>query len=121
VQAVVRKPGEGKLVPPGTHGSVTIKVADEVVTIFETRREEGDSGDPGLHSHPGFAETLYVVSGEWEFVVDDRDLIVDAGTLVHLPRGVFHSFRSTGRARGTLLGIAVPGGVEDLFEESRGG
>lgn len=119
MEAVVLKKGEGKVIPrPVTHGSVTIKVANERSTIFETERAAGNAGGPALHSHPGFDETFYVVSGEWEFVAGEEKIVAEAGTVVHLPRGIFHSFRSTGRLDGMLIGIAVPGGIEDFFEEA---
>jgi len=119
VKAVVVKHGEGTTIPrPGTHGSVTIKAATGASTVFETERRAGDAGGPGVHSHPGFDETFYVVSGEWEFVVEDDTLAASPGTVVYLPRGVFHTFRSTGRVDGTLVGVAVPGGIEDFFEEA---
>jgi mannose-6-phosphate isomerase-like protein (cupin superfamily) len=119
VEAIVRKRGEGSTIPrPGTHGSVTIKAATGASTVFETQRPAGDAGGPAVHSHPGFDETFYVVSGEWEFVVGDDTITADAGMVVHLPRGVFHTFRSTGRVDGTLVGVAVPGGIEDFFEEA---
>lgn len=105
---------------PVMHGSVTIKVANETSTVFETERAAGDARGSGLHSHPGFDETFYVVSGEWEFIAGDRTVLADAGTVVHLPRGIFHHFRSTGRLEGKLFGIATPGGIEDYFEEAAG-
>jgi mannose-6-phosphate isomerase-like protein (cupin superfamily) len=71
-----------------------------------------------LHSHPAFDETFYILSGEWEFVAGERTLVAAAGAVIHLPRGLFHSFRSTGRLDGKLLGIAAPGGIEDFVEES---
>jgi mannose-6-phosphate isomerase-like protein (cupin superfamily) len=119
VEAIVLKQGEGHTIPrPGSNGWVTIKAATGAGTVFETQRRAGDAGGPGMHSHPGFDETFYVVSGEWEFVVGDDTIAADAGTSVHLPRGVFHTFRSTGRIDGTLIGVAVPGGIEEFFEEA---
>jgi len=119
VEVVVLRRGAGRVIPrPMTLGSVTIKIADETSAIFETRRAAGDTGGSGPQSHPGFDETFYVVAGEWEFVVGDRRVVAEPGTVVHLPRGIFHGFRSTGRLDGTILGIAVPGGIEDLFEEA---
>lgn len=103
---------------PMTKGSVTVKVAGETSTMFEIHRRAGDARGPGLHSHPGFDESFYVLSGEWEFVAGDQMIIAEAGTVVHLPRGIFHGFRSTGRVDGKLLGVAVPGGIEDSFEEA---
>jgi mannose-6-phosphate isomerase-like protein (cupin superfamily) len=117
--AIVLKRGEGHTIPrPGTHGMVTIKAATGACTLFETQRRAGDAGGPGVHSHPGFDETFYVVSGEWEFAVADGRVVADAGAVVHVPRGAFHTFRSAGRIDGTLVGVAVPGGIEDFFEEA---
>ena len=119
MDTIVMQAGEGKVIPrPTTHGSVTLKVANGASTVFDTERSAGDADGPGLHAHPGFDETFYIVSGEWEFVAGDRTFVSGPGTVVHLPRGVFHTFRSTGRLDGKLLGIAVPGGIEDFFEES---
>jgi mannose-6-phosphate isomerase-like protein (cupin superfamily) len=119
VKALHCGPGEGRtFARPSTGGSVTVKIASEAVTVFETTRPAGDDGGPGLHSHVAFDETFYVVSGEWEFAAGDDRIIAGAGETVHLPRGIFHSFRSTGREEGRLVGIAVPGGIEDFFEEA---
>lgn len=118
-EAAVLRRGEGRVIPrPGTRGHVTIKVSSESSTVFETQRPAGDAGGASLHAHPGFDETFYVVAGEWEFVLDDRMIVADEGTVVHVPRGVFHGFHSTGRAGGKLVGIAVPGGIEHFFEEA---
>ncbi|MEP7223912.1 MAG: hypothetical protein ABI783_03005, partial [Actinomycetota bacterium] len=85
MDAVIVESGEGKVIPrPMTHGSVTVKIANDVSTIFETERAMGDAGGPGLHSHPGFDETFYVMSGEWEFVAGDRTIVGGTGTVVHL-------------------------------------
>jgi mannose-6-phosphate isomerase-like protein (cupin superfamily) len=95
-----------------------VKVANEAATVFETARACGDAGGPGPHSHPGFDETFYVLSGEWEFTMGDRTVFAEQGTVVYLPRGIFHSFKSTGRLDGRLLGVAVPGGIEEFFAEA---
>lgn len=114
-------PGEGVVLrtpTPSAHGSVTIKVATGAMTVFETHRPKGDPGGPQRHSHPRFDETFYVLSGEWEFTLGERSVVAGPGTVVHVPRGTFHGFRSTGTADGRLIGMAVPGGIEDYFEEA---
>jgi mannose-6-phosphate isomerase-like protein (cupin superfamily) len=119
LDAIVLKSEEGKLISrPQTHGAVTIKIANGASTLFQAERSAGDSAGPGLHSHPGFDESFYLVSGEWEFVANDKKIFAEEGTLVHIPRGAFHGFRSTGRLDGKILVIAVPGGIEDFFEEA---
>ncbi|MGZ4131047.1 MAG: cupin domain-containing protein [Actinomycetota bacterium] len=119
MEAIVLANGDGRVFGrPTTNGEVVVKVATEAATIFETQRVAGDALGPGRHAHPGFDETFYVVDGEWEFTAADRTIVAERGTVVHLPRGIFHSFRSTGRLDGRLIGIAVPGGIEDFFAEA---
>ena len=115
---LVKKPGEGQVYARrATGGSVTVKVASEAATVFEANRPAGNSGGPPPHSH-GFDETFYVVSGEWEFVAGGDAVLAVAGTLIHIPRGTVHGFRSTGSTEGKLVGIAVPGGIERFFAEA---
>jgi mannose-6-phosphate isomerase-like protein (cupin superfamily) len=119
MKAIVRNAGDGEVFGrPTAGGSVTVKLSGGSATVFETQRAAGDAGGQAQHSHPGFDETLYVVSGQWEFVAGDERFVADAGAVVHLPRGIFHSFRSTGQTDGKLVGIAVPGGIEELFAEA---
>jgi mannose-6-phosphate isomerase-like protein (cupin superfamily) len=122
VPTVVRT-GEGRTFPrPDTGGAVTIKLARETtggaITVWESHRAAGDTRGPGLHSHPGFDEMFYVLAGEYAFRAAGRRFTAPAGTCVFIPRGMFHTFSSTGVSDGRLLSLAVPGGVEDFFEES---
>lgn len=121
--AIVVQRGEGTtLARPDTGGEVTIKLSSEgtggVLTAWESRRRAGDDRGTALHSHPGFDETFYVLAGEYGFTAGGRTFRAPAGTFVFIPRGVFHTFASTGAAPGRLLSFAVPGGVEDFFEET---
>ena len=118
MEPIVVRSGEGTVYRrPRTQGVVTVKLSSGAATLFETARATGDDQGPGIHSHAAFEETFYVVAGEWEFVVGERTVVVDAGSVVHIPPGVFHAFRSTGRLDGKLVGVAVPGGIEHFFEE----
>jgi mannose-6-phosphate isomerase-like protein (cupin superfamily) len=120
---IVVPPGGGTTFPrPDTGGAVTIKLAREAtggaITVWESHRSTGDTRGPGVHSHPGFDEMFYVLAGEYEFTAAGRRFAAPAGTFVFLPRGMFHTFVSTGAADGSLLGFGVPGGIEDFFEEA---
>jgi quercetin dioxygenase-like cupin family protein len=121
-QAIVFGPGDGKVIPrPDTNGVVTLKLGREAtngaVTVFETSRARGDAGGPGLHSHPGFDEMFYVLSGEFVFTVGSEEIHAGTGSFVYLPRGIFHGFHGGGKSEDKLLAISVPGGIEDAFEE----
>ncbi len=121
-QPIVVPVGGGKSLPrPDTGGVVTIKLSSEMTggacTIWESKRAGGDTGGPGVHSHPGFDETFYVLAGEYQFTIGHEKVIAPTGTTVFVPRGTFHTFSSTGLSEGRLLAFAVPGGIEDFFEE----
>ena len=120
--AVVSAPGEGHTIPrPDTGGAVTIKVSSDqtggAISVWESHRSAGDTRGPGVHSHPGFDEMFYVLAGEYEFTAGGETFEATAGTLLFIPRGMFHAFSSTGDTEGRLLAVATPGGVEDFFEE----
>jgi mannose-6-phosphate isomerase-like protein (cupin superfamily) len=126
---LVVAPGEGTTFRPSDAGGmVTIKLASETtggaVTAWESNRSAGDTNEPGLHSHPGFDEMIYVLAGTYAFRAGSRRFTAPAGTFVFMPRGIFHTFASTGSVGGLLLHVAVPGGIEDALEEmavARGG
>lgn len=43
-----------------------------------------------LHTHPNCEELLYVLSGSCEHIVGDRKVVLHAGDLLRVPRGVKH-------------------------------
>jgi quercetin dioxygenase-like cupin family protein len=119
---LVVPPGEGTTFPRSDAGGiVTIKLASETtggaMTVWESRRSAGDTNQPGLHSHPGFDEMIYVLAGRYAFRAGSRRFTASPGTFVFMPRGIFHTFAGKGRVGGLLLHLAVPGGIEDALEE----
>jgi oxalate decarboxylase/phosphoglucose isomerase-like protein (cupin superfamily) len=75
---------------------------------------------PGMghdrHNHPESEEVLYVLSGEGEQMVDDREPFpVKAGDTIYVPAAVFHSTRNTGWAPMRLLAVYNPGGAENAL------
>jgi mannose-6-phosphate isomerase-like protein (cupin superfamily) len=114
MDATVVRPGDGRVYErPVSHALVTVKLSRDGWTVFETHRKAGEDARSGLHAHPEFDETFYVVSGAWEFELGEEVISADAGTVVHVPRGLFHRFGSTGHTEGKLVGFAMPGGIED--------
>jgi mannose-6-phosphate isomerase-like protein (cupin superfamily) len=122
IAPLVVAPGGGTTISwRETGGVVTIKLASETtggaVTVWESYRAAGDTEEPGVHSHPGFDEMFYVLAGEYAFRAGGRRFTVPPGTFVLMPRGIFHTFASTGIIEGRLLQIGVPGGIEDALAE----
>lgn len=89
-----------------------------VLTIFETSREAGDARWPRAHRHTNMDEVLFVVEGAFVFELDGRRFDAPAGTVVFLPRGTRHRFRSTGGSTARVLCVAAPGGIDGFFEQA---
>ena len=94
---------------------LTFKVHDqsETVGIFE---DEGlpESGPPA-HLHRSQDETHYVLEGQFEFVLGERKVNADAGSVVYVPRTTVHAFTNTGTQKGKLLFINTPAGPLEQF------
>ncbi|KAA9331510.1 cupin domain-containing protein [Hymenobacter busanensis] len=72
--------------------------------------------EPPVHTHLREDETVYVLDGQLTFHVGDEELHAGPGDVVHLPRGIRHTFRlETDYAR-TLLHIS-PAGFENFFRD----
>ena len=69
------------------------------------------------HNHPESEEILYVLSGEGEQMLDDREAFqVKSGDTIYVPTGVFHSTINTGWEPMRLLAVYNPAGPEKLLE-----
>jgi len=112
------EPPRGYVVQVGTglDGDPSMKASSlstgGALSVFETTID----GGPPLHVHEREDECFYLLEGEL-FIRCDRDFFsATAGSFVFLPRRRPHRFQArTGSAR--LLLIAVPGGIEDYFQE----
>jgi quercetin dioxygenase-like cupin family protein len=72
-----------------------------------------DSGPP-LHVHEREDEAFYVLEGGLSVRMGDEEFEATAGSFVFQPRGVPHTFRSSGDGARVLL-LVVPSGFEDYF------
>ena len=84
-------------------------------TLFESSRmmvglnafEPGQSH--ALHAHAGMDKVYHVLSGRGQFLLADRVLEMEAGTMLVAPEGVGHGIRNTGTERLIVLAILAPG------------
>jgi mannose-6-phosphate isomerase-like protein (cupin superfamily) len=74
-------------------------------------------GEPGPppHTHPRTDEAFYVMDGEATFLLGDREVIVDPGTLVFVPRKTPHTVWNSGEVPVRGLIIISPGDAEHVF------
>ena len=83
-------------------------------TIFQSERMlVGLNGfEPGqshaLHTHAGMDKVYHVISGSGRFLLADRELDMEAGTMLVAPEGVPHGIRNSGNERLVVLAILAP-------------
>ena len=85
------------------------------ITFGEVVLQPGRGHD--RHNHPESEEILYVLSGEGEQMLDDREPFeIKPGDTIYVPTGVFHATTNTGWEPMRLLALYNPGGPEKVLE-----
>jgi quercetin dioxygenase-like cupin family protein len=119
-QSVIRAPGEGRPIPLGSAGVVTLKaVGDETdgaLTAYEFELPPTTAGPP-VHLHRTWDEVFYVLGGEMSFLIDGNHHRAPAGTFVFVPHGVLHTFWNEGTVPARQLVVFTPSGIEDYFDD----
>jgi mannose-6-phosphate isomerase-like protein (cupin superfamily) len=122
----VVRPGEGRTIDLGGFG-VTVKAGREqtggAFTLIETGEAVLGAGPP-LHVHRDAAESFYVIEGEYLMHLDGRDFACPAGSFVHVPLGLPHTFKVTtpgSRKLNLYTPAAMEGYFDDLAEAIRNG
>jgi mannose-6-phosphate isomerase-like protein (cupin superfamily) len=117
---------DATLVPPGE--GKKLWVTDELMTLKASGEDTGGAysladlvvppqGGPPPHIHHREDEAFWVFEGELEVSVGESRFRAGAGSFVHLPRGVLHSYQNVGTAPARFLTLMVPAGLEKLLEE----
>ena len=72
-----------------------------------------NSFEPGqehqLHAHSGMDKVYQVVEGTGVFLLEDRELAMEAGVMLIAPEGVPHGIRNVGEGRLVVVAILAPG------------
>jgi mannose-6-phosphate isomerase-like protein (cupin superfamily) len=87
-------------------GKSTIFRSDRVMVglnAFEPGQEHA------LHAHAGMDKVYHVLEGRGLFLLADRTVPMEAGTLLIAPEGAPHGVRNTGAERLLVLAILAPG------------
>jgi quercetin dioxygenase-like cupin family protein len=112
-------PGEGPVFHVLGGDVVTVKAVSAdtggSVAVFETLVPS--QGGPPPHVHHREDEAFYIVEGEFEFRVGDREVRAITGSFLWAPRDIPHRFRNVGPATGKLLIVVRPAGFERFIEE----
>lgn len=118
---ILRLPGEGKAV--GVLGDrTTFKVlSDETGGAYAILEQAIPAGHgPPLHVHRHETEVFYVLEGEFEFKVGEKQVAAPQGTLLAGPRDIPHTFRNVGSTPGRILLTVIPGRFSNYFIEVDG-
>lgn len=75
-------------------------------------------GGPPAHVHHAEDEIFIVMEGEITFRSEDRVWAATPGTVVHIPRGLPHTFQNTGATTARFIGIVTPAGFDGYFREN---
>jgi quercetin dioxygenase-like cupin family protein len=90
--------------------------SDSALTVLYQSLAPWASGPP-LHSHRSEDEAFYVLAGTLLLQVGQQRYQIPAGGFAWLPRGVPHTFANATGQPLRAIGLAVPGGIEDLLAE----
>lgn len=83
-------------------------------TLFESERllVGLNCFEPGqehrLHAHEGIDKVYHVLSGRGRFLLEGRELDMEAGIMLVAPEGVGHGIRNTGDERMVVLAVLAP-------------
>ena len=83
-------------------------------TIYQSARllvglnafEPGQSH--ALHAHVGMDKMYYVLEGDGIFLLEGREMPMQAGDLLVAPDGVPHGVKNTGKGRLLVLAVLAP-------------
>ena len=75
-------------------------------------------GGPPLHRHTRESEGFLVLEGKLVIRVDDRHIVAEPGTFVHLEPGTKHGFRNETASTARMLILVAPAGLEKMFLEA---
>jgi quercetin dioxygenase-like cupin family protein len=70
------------------------------------------------HTHSREDEYSYILEGRFGFEIGDREFEAGPGSLVFKPRDVRHAFWNLDAARGLILEIVSPAGLEGFFQKA---
>ena len=116
-QKVVRN-AEGKPVNVlGDHQVLKLAAGDTNGRVAAIVQDNPPNTRIPKHVHANEDEIFHLLEGEMEFEVGTQTVVLKAGDLIFLPRGVPHSFKVVGTAHAKTHLTVVPAGIEKMFDE----
>ena len=115
-QPVVIPPDEGRVLEfLGIKHKLTYQHTGGAYYLFEFEFDP-ESGN-SLHVHQHEDEVVRVLEGAIEIRLGNQKLQAVAGGVAHLPKHIPHALYNPLKTRSRYIGIAVPGGMENFFDD----
>jgi oxalate decarboxylase/phosphoglucose isomerase-like protein (cupin superfamily) len=99
------RPLEHAAFDPDKMGKVTLFRSNRILVglnCFEPGQEHR------LHTHAGQDKVYHVLSGRGRFVLQEKEVDMEAGVMLIAPEGVAHGIRNTGTDRLIVLAVLAP-------------
>jgi len=106
--------GGKKLEFPSVTHKLTGQQTGGAYYLFESVIEPG-SGNR-LHVHRREDEVAYVLEGALEVRLADQTVVVEAGSVAHLPKNIPHALRNPRETTSRYLFMAIPAGLDQWFD-----
>ena len=116
--ATVSAVGEGDTYWTGFPNTIRISGADTggAFTVIELRVPPGTTGPP--HIHHNEHQTDHIVEGELVYTVGEETIVADAGTIVHCPKDVPHTFSNESETEALVYDWLHPAGFDEFVREA---
>ncbi len=116
LQPIVIPPDSGKVLNfVGVTHKLTRQHTGGAYYLFEFELDP-ESGIR-LHVHSYEDEVVYVLEGAIQIRAGNEILRTVAGGAAHLPKSIPHALYNPLKTRSRYLAIAIPGGMENFFDE----
>jgi quercetin dioxygenase-like cupin family protein len=117
-QATVSAVGDGDTYWTGFPNTIRLSGEETggAFTVIEMRVPPGFSGPP--HVHRNEHQTDHVVEGELVFTVGEETIVADAGTIVHCPKDVPHSFSNESDTEALVYDWLHPAGFDEFMSRA---
>ena len=114
---IILGPGEGRAIDLGNF-AMSLKAAGEqtggAFALLEAT--EPPNFGPPMHIHHDCGEGFYVLEGEYNIFIEERDYACPAGSFVFIPAGLRHGFR-VGTAPSRKLNLYTPAAMVGYFDD----
>jgi quercetin dioxygenase-like cupin family protein len=71
-----------------------------------------------VHKHLNEDEFVFIHKGEGTFTLDEQHIQIKPGTIVFVPRGVWHGLENSGKETIVMVFGYSPSGLEEYFREN---